>query len=411
MTTTTDFDTLINSLNEIDSANANSSNNFDSELDCESKQEDLAELVSAALAQPLFYPPISQWMFAGDTVAILLQSDLPSPRKTLDAVLESVRQTDVEPTDVLVVVTKKLGKRLGLIADPTELESDEYAPTNYRLPEDDRFNTIRFEIHDANNQQAVSYLALNDAGEPVYVNRSLCDADVIVPVGCRWPQDESQNANCLYPDFSTSESQARFKKHDGATDVLKQEINLASESLGLFFAFEIICRPGGSIEKVICGTRNDVEKAVANEVTALWAVSRVPDAELIVTTIESEPKAQTWDMVAQAIISATRISDRNGPIVVWSAISIKPPTDFTKACQAQFEPSIDQKLSEKLQLLAGILGERRVYLRSKLSQKVIEELGIGFIESTDQLARVCETADSSVLVRDGHRRQIVSNNS
>lgn len=396
MTTTTEIEALLESIDEKNESAL-------SDASC----PQLAQLVAESFKEPLFYPPINEWMFAGDSIAILLQSDLPQPRRVLDAVLESIRTTDVEPADMTVVVSIDLSKQLDLVLVENENRAED-EPQRYRMADDERFDAIQFEIHDNENEQAVAYLAANEAGNPVYVNRTLYDADVIVPISCRWPKNSKLDPNCLYPDFSTLECQQRFRDGKSNAKSLNTEVELANDSLGLFFSLELVCGPGSGIEIVIAGMRPDVKKASKAKIDSLWSIDRVPDAELVIMTIESESDSQTWDDVTQAVLTASNLTDQNGPIVIWSKISVKPPANIHKACQAQFESSIDSSLPQELQLLAGILGERRVYLRSELTRRATEDLGIGFIESTRELERIRQTCESSVLVRDGHRQRISS---
>ena len=94
----------------------------------------------------------------------------------------------------------------------------------------------------------------------------------------------------------------------------------------------------------------------------------------------------------------------DGPIIVWSGLSQKPTAKIKQACAAQFEGSVPDSLSKRLQHFASILCERPVYLKSRLSQNVVEGLGIGFIESTESAQRILRPFSQPLLVRDGHLR-------
>ena len=43
----------------------------------------VSEMIKTALAQPMFYPPLHESVFAGDQIAIAVQSNLPHARQCL----------------------------------------------------------------------------------------------------------------------------------------------------------------------------------------------------------------------------------------------------------------------------------------------------------------------------------------
>jgi len=71
---------------------------------------------------------------------------------------------------------------------------------------------------------------------------------------------------------------------------------------------------------------------------------------------------------------------------------------------AQFEGSVPDSLPTELQHFASILCERPVYLKSGLSQNVVEGLGLGHVESTESAQRILSGFSKPLLIRDCHMR-------
>ena len=96
---------------------------------------------------------------------------------------------------------------------------------------------IRFEIHDPTDQGSVSCIANNQAGEPVYINREMFDADVVIPLGTLLDASSVQ-ARSYYPEFSNSEVLDRFKNppSDVTQKQLDGEVRMAEANLGADFS-------------------------------------------------------------------------------------------------------------------------------------------------------------------------------
>src|SRR5690606_29237808 len=60
---------------------------------------------------------------------------------------------------------------------------------------------ISVELHDADDPNAVAYVAANEDSDPIYVNRTLVDADVVLPLSCARHQESLDylGANSLFP--------------------------------------------------------------------------------------------------------------------------------------------------------------------------------------------------------------------
>ncbi|QEG22150.1 nickel-dependent lactate racemase family protein [Mariniblastus fucicola] len=364
------------------------------------QRDKIESLLKKALAEPVNYPSLSESIFPGDRVTILVQAGLPAAGETLDSLLSMLELSRIETADILVVVPQSMAKVFNLVEN-TPADPETRMPATYRRMSDTKATPLCFEIHVTDDEQAVSYLAANVQGNPVYVNRSLCDSDVILPLSCLTPG--RKQTDCLYPEFSTDETRSRYRKKDDSLSERVAEAELANDSLGLFFSIELICSPGDVIEDIVCGSRTHARQIAAERLKPLWAMEQPDGCDVVVTTVESDADSTAWSSVIRAVNSASQ-AVADGPIIVWTELSEKPNAKVKAACSAQFEGSVPDSLSKKLQHFASILCERPVYLKSGLSQNVVESLGLGYIESAESAQRIIRPFSKPLLIRDGHLR-------
>ena len=374
------------------------------ELNAKPESGKIESLLKKALDAPIDYPSLGESIYPGDRVAILVQSELPAARETLDAVIRILESARIETADILVVTTESMQKTFDLVEVSSDADADaetQNSPTKFRMKSDKRDQPLCFEVHASDDEQAVSYLAANEQGNPVYVNRSLCDCDVILPLSCMTPN--KRLSDCLYPDFSTDETRARYRKKEDTLNERIAEAELANDTLGLFFSIELIRRPGDVIDDVVCGSRVRTRAIAQDLLGPLWNIDSDDDCDVVVTTIDSPASITSWSNIVRAVNTAATLVE-DGPIVVWSELSEKPKAKVKLACAAQFEGSVPDSLPKRLQHFASILCERPVYLKSKLSQNVVESLGLGFVESAESVERIVRPFNKPLLIRDGHLR-------
>jgi nickel-dependent lactate racemase len=362
--------------------------------------ESIELLLEQALDSPVDYPKLRESIFPGDRVAILIQNGLPSARETLESLIRVLEKSRIETADILVVVPQAMKQVFDLV-ELSAADPETKTPATWRMKSDSRKPALSFEIHATDDEQAASYLAANDQGNPVYVNRSLCDSDVVIPLSCLTPN--RKQSDCLYPEFSTEDTRARFRKKKDTKQQRFAEAELANDSLGLFFSIELICRPGEQVEEIICGNRTQARRIAAEKLMPLWEMEDRDGCDAAVTTIESAAETATWSNVVRAV-NAAADAVVDGPIIVLTELSERPSAKIKTASGAQFEGTVPDSLSSKLQHFASILCERPVYLKSKLSQNVVEGLGLGYVESAESAKRILSAHSNPMLIRDGHLR-------
>ena len=377
----------------------------------DSTDANVTALLAKALDDPKDYPPLKDSVFAGDTVAIALQRDLPKPTVVLNALLDYLLTLNVEPTDITVVLPGSLTEPFGIKPEEYQsrtAEGEEQSSPPPVFPLQREFHSINCQVHDPENAAGLSYLCANEAGEPVHVNRVLVDADVVIPIGGPVIDRDSSFQDCIYPAFGSSAAIARFST-DGSIADRHAETELANDSLGAFFMIQTVAGPGENVTDVISGVRQAATSSAAKQSAKLWAVDTTDTFDAAILTIESRAYDQSWRNFAAALEVGSKLVDDGAPIVVWSDLSYSPDRDTRKAFRAKFEETIADSLPMPMQRLAATLKDHPVYLRSKVTRATIEELGLTVIETVDELTRLTSSADRCVVLRDAHGCQLSTN--
>ena len=368
---------------------------------------DLAAELRSAFKDPIMYPAFTESVFAGDSVAIVLQDDLRGPREVLESLIAQFEESNVSPADISVVISEATAQALG--AKPADYQlppetKDEQPPLMFPLKFG--FNTIQCQVHDPSNVAGLAYLAANEAGDPVYANRLLVESDVVIPVAAALPGDNSRQVDCVYPCFSGVAAQERLASVDVSGLAKRLEVALANDTLGAFFVVQLVDGPGGKLSQVFCGERTRVAAKARETVNRNWSFDYEGEAEMVVASIESEDDRQTWDDIVAAVLLADRVTVGDGPIVVLTEVKKKPSRQIAKALQAQFEDGPTGKTTEELRALASVVESRSVFLKSRLAPSVVEDFGLAPLDSLKQVNRIAEAVSTGLVIRDAHKCQL-----
>ena len=223
---------------------------------------DLTGAASAALEQPLDFPPLRQSVVSGDRVAVALEAAVPQASLLVSAVVSHLLGAGIAAGDIFIVHPGR--DRAG--ADDA-LRSE--------LPAEVR-KSIEIVAHDPAHRDGLSYLAANRDGDPIYINRRLVDADVVLPIGCiRLPSTPGYfgvNAT-LYPTFSDAATLDRYhatdaEPSDDETSRRRQEADEIAWLLGVLLTIQVVPAAAGGVLHVVagnCSSRlNDAEKRCVN---------------------------------------------------------------------------------------------------------------------------------------------------
>lgn len=346
---------------------------FPQQANLSSPVADLAAALKKSLSNPVDYPPIEQSLFAGDQIAIALQADLPNPVAITQALVDQLSGMD------FVIVCSP--NTASMLADLGEVNG-------------------KLVVHDPTDENGLAMIGIDDKAAPVYVNRMLSDADVVIPIGAVAGPNET-NTDCVYPYFSGMADRESFDARSPAKR--ESQICLANNQLGTFWGIQLVHGPGDKIYEIISGELGTATYNARKVMEELWQVHTSGDADLVVATIESSELQQNWDQFCAAVVSADQVAKSNAPIVICSEISATPSAKVQAALTQQFESHKKVKLNPIQKQVANIATERTLFLQSKLSAGKTEELGLGCVSSAKELQRLIDQHESGVLLRDAHR--------
>ena len=344
----------------------------------------LVEMVRRALEKPLDYPPLAEAIFPGDQVAIAVHPDVPSGARVAQSVIEFLLTHGVAAHDLTLVTARKM---------PVGFEDD--------------LADLNQVVHDQHDENAVSYLAANQAGQPVKINRNLFDADVVIPITCR---DQPATLNDIYPEFSCAETIQRYHQQEDNEAEQRAEIRLANEHLGLFIALNVVGGPGDDVHSVLFGEKERTDQVAETLAQKIWRVMPQDPVPLVIATIEDQPENQTWEHFCRALMAAHDVSPGDGQMVICTDLEQMPDESMRQVLAMSFEeeelavvsPDIEG-VRPAMQRLINILRERQVFLLSGLADEEVEEMGLGPISHADEFRRLVERADQAILLRDAHK--------
>ncbi len=360
---------------------------------------DLPAAVSAALAEPLDFPALRQSVVPGDRVAIALESEVPQAASIASSVISNLLDAGVAPADICIV-------RTGADQDgfDTRLRAD--------LPETAR-DSIEIVCHDPQHRDALSYLAANHDGEPIYVNRRLVDADVVLPIGClRLPKTPGYFgvSGTLYPTYSDAATIDRFRAGDADPEAgemagRRQEADETAWLLGVLLTIQAVPAAAGGVLHVIAGTAEAVERRGSELYKSAWGFELPQRAELVVAAIEGPHEQQTWENVGRAIAAASRAVLDDGAIALCTDLATLPGPALSCLAQARDlgdagrqirrQHSTDAAVAHEL---AAALSRGRVYLLSRLDESVVEDLGMAPVAAAADIARLVRRHQSCIVL-------------
>jgi nickel-dependent lactate racemase len=360
------------------------------------------EAVRQALIAPLEFPPLAQAATPGDKVVLALDRGVPQAAAIVSEVVQALAGAGVDPREIVLLHTQA-GAGAG---DPLA-----GLPLAFR-------HSVTCRVHDPANRDALSYLAAAADARPIYINRALHDADLVIPIGVlRLPASLGYYgaSSVLFPAFSDAASLERYHSAQAAEPLQQARLCRRADEVGWLlgsqFTIQVVPAAAGGILHVVAGDPAAVNRAGAPLCEAAWTFSVPAPASLVVTTIEGDAAQQSWENVARALAAAARALDDDGAVVVCSELA-EPPgpglqclagADDLKGAMHQIARRRPHDVLAAGQL-ARSLERSKIYLVSQLDDAAVEELGILPLESQG-VARLVHRYRSCLVLTNAHYAQ------
>ena len=101
----------------------------------------------------------------------------------------------------------------GITVLRTRQDVDDRVENPCRLVRGPQGEEIALVTHDPSDRQGLAYLAATERGDPIFLNRLLTDADVVLPVGCMQAETTPGYFGLqggIFPTYADAKTQARF---------------------------------------------------------------------------------------------------------------------------------------------------------------------------------------------------------
>lgn len=356
----------------------------------------LPELCRRALSQPLGVPELSRCVIPGDQVVVVVDAETPMLAEILLAVHE---QLQLVPDG---------GVSLSLVLPPDpEGRSWEWLKESLPLHVQQQMKLV---LHDPSDRTQVSYVASSAAGERIYLNRLVSEADLIITIGLIRADKElgfRGTSSSLFPSLSDKETSLLVKASlTGGKNVegqsLRELVDEIGWLLGTQFTVQVIPGPKGPAT-VLAGLPEEVFPTGCELIETTWSVSIEEEVPSVITSIPGGPCA--WKQFGQALQSVAEVVEQGGRIIVIADLDVpegpaatllrrsQDPEELLKPLRR--EPTQD---SEEISQLIEASRKARIYLRSELPTELTEELGMFPLTNEEELQRLVTPLEHPLVV-------------
>ncbi|MGC3966989.1 MAG: hypothetical protein QM775_06345 [Pirellulales bacterium] len=378
-------------------------------VDLESPE--FAARVRAALDQPLEFPDFSQAVVVGDHVTIVVEPDVPQAALLVTAVAERLLAGGVAPDSITVLHVDELAPIVVRVHDGANLVTAGAAdsPTTSMTA---ATHSLRLEKHVPADRGKLSFLANTRSGRPVYLNRLVTDADMVVSVGCYRGADAWTYRGIfggIYPTFSDTETLQRYRNahlldvDDEAFAKSQQEIELVGWQSGLQATVQVLPGPDGTAT-VVAGEMRTVRYRAAQVWNSTWRYTLPKPSDLVVVALPGQD-SQTWRHVGRALAAALPLVDEGGAVALCTDLSESPGKAFEALRKIDDRDTAVAEIRKvrpedafPALMLDRVQRRARVYLLSRLDPTLVEELGIARVEEPVEIERLVQRRKSCIVL-------------
>lgn len=363
---------------------------------------DVSRMVAKALGKPLDFPSVEQAIVPGDRVVLAVDPSVPQLPQVLEAVLSYFEQQGI-PSEQFTVVLAAHEQ-----ADITSLARV--------LPDD-----CAIEVHDADDQTKVAYVAANTAGDPIYMNRSMVDADVVIPIMCARGQTaiDYHGAFGVFPLLTDRKTRGQFFNLRQLSDPSDHQrlTAWADEAAwwgGVLVAMQVIPGLDGGIVEILAGSPQPLEKVVQARLAEVWQVSVEQTYDAVIALVDGGPSQQSWDSLARVLATVSPLLRPDGALIVCTQLAHRPGPALRKLRQVdRGRGAVTRALASENSddaLAAAVLLESlatcHIYLLSDLPSEIVEALGLVAVESLQQVEHVIQERKQCLVLGSAQHRMV-----
>jgi nickel-dependent lactate racemase len=360
---------------------------------------------TSAIQTPLDFPQLKQATVPGDHVVLALEPGVPQAPAVVAAIVPVLLSGGVAAEDITIVRTH------------ADVDADQIDPRS-ALPVEQR-NAVQLAVHEAGDEDQLAFLAADPKGEAIYLNRQMCEADLVIPIGYLRPDECANrsgrhgiwNSN-VYPTFGDRKTIDHFSANGvpltpGQLSHRQKQIDQVAWLLGVQVTAQVLPGTDDSAWQVLFGSPAAVFPQGWTMCRTAWQMDASRTANLVVAGIGGGPAQQTWANVGHALKTALPLVNDGGAVALCTELnSPLGPALRLIADSGDLESAAPRlrKLrspdAEVARLLIESQDRVRIYLLSNLGEDVVEALGFGYIQSPTEITRLAKHHESCILLPD-----------
>ncbi|MDX1965299.1 MAG: lactate racemase domain-containing protein [Pirellulales bacterium] len=375
---------------------------------------DLASTVQTALHHPRDFPPLAAATVPGDQIVLAVDPQLPQVATIVPAICKYLLAQNVDAARLTVLLDGAAQAQLAQLRQIWPAESSD-APT--------------LALHHPDQRNDLGYLAADESAAPIYFNRRLLDADLIIPVGCAsWTNSNSTTdltgktpvqRSLLYPEFSDLAARGRAINASLA-NLTKSPKPLKSAKppksgkapeithspdwlLGVQFCVQVVPGPAGDVLAVSAGMLDSVCQWGADFGRQAWGAGLRTPVPLVIAGLNGATSS-SWENVVLQLARYLQYVKRGGSLALYTDLSVMPPAGVLEWAQSGFADEVPEVLErEKVpgwqmaKILQNAREHARLALASELPEHLVSDLGWHPLVEDEDLQRLCETAASGCV--------------
>jgi len=367
-------------------------------LDVESIDGPLSEVVHASLDQSTHFPAFREIVFAEDTLAIAIGEGIPRIAEIVASVIDYIQTyTEVAIEDITIVFPNEL---TASVESQLKELLDEFV-----------FSTLTFEVHNPAISEELAYVTATQEGDPIRINKTLVDSDVVLPICSNLPETLFGYAGFfhdLFPLYTETETILRFRSSLDM-ETLKRDSAEAANMLGVQYLLKVTPANGEAIHNITAGDIFTLQKSIPSIATANWSHA-ISESDLTIGSLSGTQHQQTWDHLARALATLAKATSAGGAMVICSELTGPLPAPMkllsSNDAQQQLAEQLKQQPDINIQAAQEILQLRsdyHIYLLSDLVGEDVESIGLAHIESPTQINNLITASQKVNCVADAHR--------
>ncbi len=356
--------------------------------------------LTAALENPIDYPTLAASTTPSDKIVLVVDRYVPQLAQITGAMVDCLVAAGIDPDGITVLLS------------PTRFNADQDDPCHaIAASVRDRIAVV---THEPSDRRQLAYLAASDAGEPILVNRTLHEADVVLPVGCL--RDDRTAGyfgvhDAIFPTFSDTKTLQRFRPLGSlAADQavkrgLVKEVEHVAWLLGINFTVQVVPAGGDQVLHILAGKSDSVARRGRSLYADAWAMTPARRAALVVAAITGDARQQTWENLGRAVEAAASLLEEGGAIAVCCELSDRPgPGVQRMACTESRSQALRQIGKERpvdaipAAQIARALDRNPLYLLSRLDPATVEDIGMVPLADAHELTRLTHRFPSCAVL-------------